>query len=101
MLAPGRPANGFEHVVRVEADGPAGGQTAVEGFGDLRRCPDQDVGVPDGRYPEFWVGADFHPHIADMILNWREAGSLGQAEKWPLHRVALVTDGDVREVRSE
>ena len=78
-----------------------GVSAAVEGFGDLGRCPDQDVGVPDGRDAEFRVGADFNPDIADMVLDRREARLLGQAEKRPLHRVALVADRDVREIRGE
>ena len=85
----------------MEADDAAGGHAAVQGLGDLGRCPDQDVGIPDGRDAEFRVGADLDPDVADVVLDGREAGLLGQAEEWPLHRVALVADGDVREVGGE
>ena len=78
MLAAGLPADRFEQVVRVEVDDAAGLQAAVEGLGDLRRGPDQDVGVPDGRDAEFRVGADFDPDVADMVLDRRERGFLAR-----------------------
>ena len=101
MLAAGRPADRFEQVVGMELDDAAGRQAAVEGFGDLRRGPDQDVGVPNRRDAEFRVGADFNPNVADMVFDRRKAGLLGQAEKRPLHRVALVANRDVREIGGE
>jgi hypothetical protein len=42
----------------VEADGAAWRQTTVECFGYLSGCPDEDVGIPDGRHAEFGVGHD-------------------------------------------
>ena len=101
VLAAGRPADRFQQVVRMELDGSVWRQAAVEGLGDLGRCPDQDVGVPDRRDAEFRVGGDFHPDVADIVLDRREARLLGQAEERPLHRVALVADRDVREVGGE
>ena len=55
--------------MRMEVDGPARRQAAVQGLGDLGRCPNQDVGVPNGRDAEFRVGVYFHPDVADMVLD--------------------------------
>ena len=85
----------------MELDGAAGCHAAIHRLGDLGGGPDQDVGVPNGRQPEFRVGADLDPDTADIIFDRREPGFLGEAEERPLHGVALVTDRNVREIRRE
>src|SRR5947209_1235084 len=92
MLASGRAADRFEQVVGVEVDYAARRQSTVEGFGDLCRSPDEDVSIPDRRESKFRVGANFHPDIADMILDRGESWLLGQAEERAFHCVALVAD---------
>ena len=47
------------------------------------------------------IGADLHQDIADMVLDWGEAGLLGEAKERPLHRIPLVADRDVREAGGE
>ena len=101
MRAPCRPADRFEHAVRVKVDGAAGGYPTVQRLGDLCRCPNQNVGVPDRSDAEFRVGADFHPDIADTVFDRRKAWFLGQAEKRPFHGVALVANRYIREIRAK
>ena len=55
------PADGFQHIVRVKLYDPAGRQPAVEGLGDLCRCPDQDVGIPDRGHAILRIGRDIDP----------------------------------------
>ena len=78
-----------------------GRHATVDGLGDLCRGPDQNIGIPDRGDAEFRVGANLDPHVADIVLDRRKARFLGQAEKWPLHRVALVANRNVREIRGE
>jgi hypothetical protein len=79
VLTARRTADGFEEIMRIEMDGAARGQAAVEGFGDLGGCPDQYVRVPDGRDAELLVGTDFNPDIADIVLDRRKAAWLMSA----------------------
>ena len=81
----------------MKLDGARRLEAAVERLGDLRRGPDQDVGVPDRRHPEFRVGADLHPDVADLVFDRLVPRLLGQAEERPLHGVALVAYRDVGE----
>src|SRR4051812_18299223 len=101
MLASGGSANGFEQMVRMEANHAVCRQAPVTGLGDLRRCPNQDVGIPNGRNPEFRVGADLDPYVSDIVFDGREARPFSQAEEGPFHRVALVADRYIREIRGK
>ena len=85
----------------MELDGAAWGQPAIHRLGELCRCPDENIGVPNRRQPEFRVAADFNPGVADMVLDGRKTGLLGQAEERPFHRIPLVANGDVGEVGRE
>ena len=101
MFASGFPTNGFQHLVWVKVNHAIGGHASVHRLGDLRRSPDKDVSIPDGRQAKFGVGTDFYPRIADMVLDRCEPWFLGKTEEGPLHRVALVTDWNVRKIGCE
>lgn len=76
-------------------------QPSIERLGDLGRCPNQNVGVPNRCHPEFRVGADFDPDIADLVLDGREPRFLGQAEEGPLHRIPLIANRNIRKARGK
>ena len=72
------------------------------GLGDWVRRPDQDVGVPDRRHPEFRRWRRLPPrrrrHVYSMGV---EAWLLGQAEERPLHRVARVAQREIGNIGDE
>ena len=78
-----------------------GFRPAVECLSDLRGCPNQNVGVPDRRHAKLRIVPDFDPCVPDLILDRRQPGLFGQAEKRPFHRIPLVANRDVGEAGRE
>lgn len=85
----------------VEVNHAARSQAPVYRFGDLGRCPNQDIRIPDGRQPEIRIRTYFDPDVANMVFDGRKSWFLGQAEKRPLHRIALIANRNVREIGRE
>ena len=79
----------------VELDGTVMLFLAINGFGHLRACPDENVSVPDGGHSELRVGGDFDLDIADLVFNRGETRFLRERKERPLHRVLLIPDRDV------
>jgi hypothetical protein len=74
---------------------------AINGFGDLGACPDEDVGIPDGCHTEFRVGGYLDLDVSDLVFNRGEPWLFRQGEEWPLHCVLLIPDRDVGERGNE
>src|SRR4051812_6721309 len=85
------PANAFQQLIGVEVDGAAGLPFPIDCFGDLRRCPDQDVRVPDGGDAVF-ARRHLYRDAIDAVLDRVAARLLRQTEERPLHRVPLIAD---------
>ena len=80
----------------------------VEGAGDVvappvlhvdddGNGPDENVRIPDGRHAEILVRLDLHPDraVRAFIADRGEPPALGQAEKGPLHCLALIAQGQI------
>src|SRR5260370_25064828 len=87
-------AGGDEELVRRETDEAGGAQLFVGGLDDLRRSPDQHIGIPDGRHAEFRNSVDLHLRISGFVENRLCAFALRERKERALHQIALVARAD-------
>ena len=87
-----------QKIIRVEMEG-AGDivQPAILHVDDDGNCPDENVRVPDRGHAEILVRLYLHPYrtVRAFIVDRSEPLALGQAEKGPLHRLALIAQGKI------
>ena len=76
-------------------------QAGVAGMDDLRGCPDQHIGVPDGRHAMFGYGLDANGDRAGPEIDRRKALRLGEREKWIGHQVLRIPRREVARERTE
>src|SRR5258708_6960644 len=90
----GAAAGSHEELVRRETHKAGGPQSFVCGLDDLRRSPDQHIGVPDGCHAEFRNSVDLHLRISGFVENRLRAFALRERKERTLYQVALVARAD-------
>jgi hypothetical protein len=102
--ARGRPADGAQQIIGHDMQlarhviGPA-----PRHIGHLAGAIDQNVGIPDRGHAVIGIGADMHPHLAvgAGVIDRLHPLRLGEAEEGALHHLALVAQGQVRQIGQE
>ena len=67
-----------EDFVRRRGHQARGAEAAVARVNDLRGCPDQHVGIPDGRHAVLRCRLDPDRNLAHLEVDWPDAPRLGE-----------------------
>jgi hypothetical protein len=97
----GAAANEGEDLVWRRRHQAGGAQASVARVNDLRGCPDQHIGVPDGRHAMFRHGHDADRDRARPEIDRHEALRLGEREEWIGHQILRIAWREIAGERSE